>query len=101
MRNKSKTFSISRSKVEGGKAMIKGCANHGCILKETPDKHNICECVAIDGEVSCRIQIEGQLVGPYDYFSNCQIIRDWLRGGGLRDILKLATEKDETDKKGE
>ncbi len=81
--------------------MIKGCANHGCILKETPDKHNICECVAIDGEVSCRIQIEGQLVGPYDYFSNCQIIRDWLRGGGLRDILKLATEKDETDKKGE
>ncbi|MBF0098699.1 MAG: hypothetical protein HQM05_15345 [Magnetococcales bacterium] len=105
--------------------MIKGCSNHNCAVKgNTPGMHTngICGCVDFKiRENEAAIEINGQKVGPgyfFDYksfirkfsqkrmhdhseqLSKMRIVCEWLKDGGLHDILKLAEAKDETDKKG-
>jgi hypothetical protein len=80
--------------------MIKGCSNHGCAVKgETPGMHTngICRCVQVcwrdkPGEPNppILIEINGVPVGPDvgEHLDGRQIA-DWLRKGGLHDILAL------------
>jgi len=80
--------------------MIKGCSNHGCVVRGTTSgqyTNGICSCVQYKIRQGERlIEINGQKVGPGyvidDYGKVCdmRIVCEWLKDGGLRDILKLA-----------
>jgi len=85
--------------------MITGCSNHGCVVRGTTSgqhTNGICGCVQSkirQGEV--EIEISGQKVGPGysigdDYYGkvrDMRIVCEWLKNGGLRDILKLAEKE--------
>lgn len=87
--------------------MIEGCSNHNCAVKgKTPGMHTngICGCVDFKvRENEAAIEINNQKVGPtftfstgdnyYEAIRKLQNIREWLRDGGLHDILKLAETK--------
>lgn len=87
--------------------MIKGCSNNGCVAKNTTSgqhTNGICDCVRCEirqGEVV--IEINGQKVGPGyvindDYYGevrHMRIVREWLKNGGLRDILLLSKFSDD------
>lgn len=79
--------------------MLEGCSNHNCAIKgETGGMYTngICNCVRAatkaESILSSRswIEIDGRIVGPQTTRGNeIYIIRNWLKGGGLRDILAL------------
>jgi len=87
--------------------MTKGCSNNGCVVKNTTSgqhTNGICGCVQSkirQGEVV--IEISGKKVGPGsvadgDYYGkvrDMRIVREWLKNGGLRDILLLSKFSDD------
>lgn len=77
--------------------MINGCSNYKCAVTgrtEGQFTQSTCGCVGVTGYADLiEIKICGNSVGNPVFFPSAHIIVDWLKDGGLRDILALEREE--------